>query len=157
MSHASSTSGLPIRMRTKPPLKVTFADECCNSELEPEQIDIEYTHYPSCSKYYQFPSNVNHDSEPQTVYDLSSFKKCKHGSKCVNSECIFVHDETALTDPELTLRFALKCQRAAAMNYQKLAVEKTKSTKLERDLEWYKRELNRLNHLLYAANGGRRV
>ena len=57
-----------------------------------------------------------------------------------------------MNDPELTLDFALKCQRAAAKNYKMLEVEKTKSTQLELDIEWYKREVITLKHQLWTQS-----
>ena len=156
MSHASTTSGFhpgfPIRY--KQPLQVSWADECCDSELQPDQIHINFAQHPACSMYYKSPSDESRDSVPQPAHKsvFSKFRKCKHGSKCKNPDCIFVHDETALNDPELTLDFALKCQRAAAKNYQKLEVEKTKSTQLELDIECHKREIITLKHQLWTMS-----
>ena len=68
-------------------------------------------------------------------------------------DCIFVHDETALKEPDLALVFALKCQRAAAKNYNMLEVEKSKSTQLERDIEWYKCEMETLKRQSWNRSG----
>ena len=99
------------------------------------------------------------DCEPQPAqthmfeFDFSKFKKCNHGLVCKNPDCIFVHDETALKEPELALEFALKCQRAAAKNYNMMEVEKSKSTQLEHDIEWYKREMDTLKRQSWNQSG----